>query len=130
MSGLDPLAWSEWRVLRLPDGSEIRFPAPLHDRVEEGVYRLRERVPVGVESSLIAILDAHHTVADRTGKYPTILSLTDSAFREMLREPGVDEIARAIHPAPLTHILGMWIERRKDDDLPGIRWVEVPDTRR
>lgn len=114
----------DWRVVS---------PAALMARAAEGIHRRRARVPDfeggGGGGAMIAINRARLFLYAQYNRQPELVSMTDHDYKRVLQDPDVKHMLDASGGSNLTTILGMWIERRANDDLPGIIWAEIGDIR-
>lgn len=110
---------------------EVRCPERLGPRLVEGLHRRRVRVPQAENGgALVALNRARLLLYMQYNRFPDLVSMTDTDYRYLLGDPEIARIVEASGMGTLEEILGMWIERRANDDLPGIVWAEIGDLRR
>lgn len=108
-------------------GSTFAYPARLGDRPFERFTRGRERVDLESGCSpVVAIEVARLSLYDRTNRPPTILSVTEAQYRALHEDKDIRAILDTLGRSWLgDRYHGLYLERRPDDDLAGVAWVEV-----
>lgn len=110
---------AEFHLIIINGHTPLLAPEPLHDRVREGTgrYRVQILAAPGDPDFYDQIAEAYQRLQLATSKRPTVLSLDHDSWRPFSQ-----------YTIALSG-LGLHFEHRPEGDLPGIRWVEVPDAR-